>query len=116
MIKAILHLPLTGSIVGMLVLFITIQLGWIKMSWGEEGSTWLQSHLQLLFIPPTVGIMNHFDFFRANTLLLVIGLIVSTLVTCLISAKLSEWLMTWRSSQSGIKEAITCQHSSSELE
>ncbi|UOK63768.1 CidA/LrgA family protein [Paenibacillus sp. OVF10] len=51
LIQAILHLPLTGSIVGMLVLFITIQLGWIKMSWGEEGSTWLQSHLQLLFIP-----------------------------------------------------------------
>ncbi|WP_339258156.1 CidA/LrgA family protein [Paenibacillus sp. FSL R5-0713] len=116
LIQTLLHLPLTGSIVGMLVLFIAIQLGWVKMSWGEEGSTWLQSHLQLLFIPPTVGIINHFDFFRANTLLLVLGLIVSTLITCLISAKLSEWLMIWRSSHKGKKEAITCQHSSSELE
>lgn len=36
LIQAVLHLPLTGSIVGMLVLFITIQLGWIKMSLGRR--------------------------------------------------------------------------------
>ncbi|WP_440115045.1 CidA/LrgA family protein [Paenibacillus sp. QZ-Y1] len=116
MIQAILDLPLTGSIVGMLLLFVIIQLGWIKISWGEEGSSWLQAHLQLLFIPPTVGIINHFDFFRANTLLLVLGLIVSTLITCLLSAKISEWLMAWRAAHQGKKEAIACRHSSSELE
>lgn len=62
-IQSILHLPLTGSIVGMLLLFIVIQMGWVRISWGNEGSSWLQSNLQLLFIPPTVGIINHFDFF-----------------------------------------------------
>lgn len=116
LVQAVLHLPLTGSIVGMLLLFIVIQLGWIRISWGEEGSSWLQSNLQLLFIPPTVGIINHFDFFRANTLLLVLGLMVSTLVTCLLSAKISEWLMAWRSTHQGEKEAIPCSHSSSESE
>ncbi|MGF9700928.1 CidA/LrgA family protein [Paenibacillus sp. MABNR03] len=115
-VQSILHLPLTGSIVGMLLLFIVIQLGWIRISWGDEGSSWLQSHLQLLFIPPTVGIINHFDFFTANTILLVLGLILSTLVTSLLSAKISEWLMAWKSSHQGKKEANPCQHSSSEWE
>ncbi|WP_153976414.1 CidA/LrgA family protein [Paenibacillus illinoisensis] len=113
-IQSILHLPLTGSIVGMLLLFMVIQMGWIRISWGNEGSSWLQSNLQLLFIPPTVGIINHFDFFTASTILLVLGLILSTLITCLLSAKIGEWLMTWIRSHRDKKEAIPCQHSSSE--
>ncbi|MDR6727229.1 holin-like protein [Paenibacillus amylolyticus] len=111
MIQTILNLPLTGSIIGMLVLFIVIQLGWIKISWGEEGSSWLQSNLQLLFVPPTVGIINHFDFFRANTILLVLGLIGSTLITCLLSALTSHWVMAWREKHQR-KEELSCHQSS----
>ncbi len=111
MIQTILNLPLTGSIIGMLVLFIVIQLGWIKISWGEEGSSWLQSNLQVFFVPPTVGIINHFDFFRANTILLVLGLIGSTLITCLLSALTSHWIMAWREKHQR-KEELSCHPSS----
>ncbi len=36
-----LHLPVPGSIIGMLILFILLQTGVIRLSWIEIGANWL---------------------------------------------------------------------------
>ncbi|MEH7087197.1 CidA/LrgA family protein, partial [Neobacillus drentensis] len=46
-----LHLPIPGSIIGMILIFILLQTGVMKLSWIERGSNWLLDEMLLFFIP-----------------------------------------------------------------
>ncbi|ASK63774.1 murein hydrolase regulator LrgA [Virgibacillus phasianinus] len=52
-----LHIP--GSIVGLVLLFLSLQLGWIKLNWVETGAALLFSEMMLFFVPAVVGVMNY---------------------------------------------------------
>lgn len=52
-------LPIPGNLAGLGFLFAALSLGWIKMSWVEEGARWLLAELLLFFIPSAVGIVQY---------------------------------------------------------
>ncbi|MBN2908115.1 CidA/LrgA family protein [Polycladomyces sp. WAk] len=52
-------LPVPGNLAGLGFLFTALCLGWIKVSWVEEGARWLLAELLLFFIPSAVGIMQY---------------------------------------------------------
>jgi holin-like protein len=59
LISKYLHLPIPGGIVGMIILFIMLQLKIIKLEWIERGTSWLLAELILFFIPAAVGVINY---------------------------------------------------------
>ncbi|MFJ7678310.1 CidA/LrgA family protein [Peribacillus sp. NPDC097198] len=81
-------LPIPGSVIGMLILFILLQTKIIKVEWVDITSTFLVKHLAFFFIPISVSLMTMGWLFLkyglplALTLLisLIIGFIVSSLV------------------------------------
>lgn len=90
-IKNILGLAIPGSIIGMLLLFLLLLAGWFPTKWIDKGASLLLSHLPLLFIPVTVGIMEYFDLFKGKGFLSIIIVVVSTIIVMVVSALVSQW-------------------------
>lgn len=55
----LLHIPLPGSIIGMILLFLLLESGVIRLNWVEAGASWLLAELLLFFIPSAIGVMNY---------------------------------------------------------
>lgn len=86
------HLPIPGSILGLLILFILLSCHILPAKWIQEGAGFLLSTMMFFFIPAAVGIINYFDFFQGKGLLLVVVLIVSTCFVLVCSGYTSEKL------------------------
>ncbi|MRN52688.1 CidA/LrgA family protein [Paenibacillus monticola] len=99
-LQKLLHLPVPGSIVGLILLFILLIFRIVPVKWIENGSITILSYLPLFFIPATAGIVNHLDIFNGRGLVLILILIVSTILTMVTAAHSSQWLEGWSSSRS----------------
>ncbi|GLX66440.1 CidA/LrgA family protein [Paenibacillus glycanilyticus] len=85
-----LHLPVPGSILGMLLLFIMLQAKIIPRKWVESGSDWLIATMLLFFIPPAVGIIGYRQLVISSgvQIALVIGL--GTIIVMLCSGLVAQ--------------------------
>lgn len=82
-ISAALRLPIPGSILGIIVLFLLLQLRIIKLEWIDLGAKWLLAEMLLFFIPPVVGLMEYGELLRTSGLQL---LAATTLSVALVMA------------------------------
>lgn len=75
-----LHLPLPGSVLGMIVLFTLLLTGILQERWFSAATTPLLQHLSFFFIPIAVELMQWGDLFLEKGHLLFLPLVVSALV------------------------------------
>lgn len=79
-----LHLPLPGTLVGMLLLFVLLLTGIVKLEHVEQGAAILISELLLFFIPSAIGVIQYTQLFGSTGAML-LGVIVTSIVTLLLS-------------------------------
>lgn len=85
-ISYVFSLPIPGPVLGMLFLFLTLQIkDKLPDTWREAGHGIL-SHLSLLFIPAGVGVMLHWRQIANEWLAISIALIVSTTLAIISTA------------------------------
>jgi holin-like protein len=89
-IQAWSQIPIPGSIIGLLILFILLIAKVIPEKWIMDGSNFLLSIMTLLFVPATVGIMNYFHIFQGKGWLLILFMILSTVLVMLGSGFVAE--------------------------
>lgn len=65
-IQTALQLSIPGSIIGMLILFSLMTSGLIESEWVKPGASIFTRYMVLLFVPISVGLMDHFDLLLAN--------------------------------------------------
>lgn len=58
-LSAALQLHIPGSLIGMGLLFLCLQLGWIRLKWVEAGAALVFSQMILFFVPAIAGIMQY---------------------------------------------------------
>ncbi|SFE95427.1 CidA/LrgA family protein [Alteribacillus iranensis] len=80
-----LNLPLPGSIIGMLMLFLFFYTRVLRPDWVERGSQLLISHMPLLFLPATVGVISYLNLFAGVGLWLLVISLVSTILVMALS-------------------------------
>ncbi|MBT2581512.1 CidA/LrgA family holin-like protein [Planococcus sp. ISL-109] len=80
-IQTLLNLPMPGSIIGFLLLFLVLLLKIYPLEWIDVGATFLLSFLSLYFIPATVGVVEYGPLFSGKGVLLLPIVIISTLLT-----------------------------------
>ncbi|MBB6452461.1 holin-like protein [Salirhabdus euzebyi] len=80
------HIPLPGSVVGMILLFMFLMIGLIKIEWIEKLSTFQLKHLTFLFIPPIVSLFISTAFLRMMHWNVLIIIVVSSICCLLASA------------------------------
>jgi len=79
------HLKVSGSIVGMILLFILLKSGILKLHWFEGGADWLHSHLVLFFVPSAVGISQYEALMKSDGIFLLLTIVISTLAVMVIT-------------------------------
>ncbi|WP_233095975.1 CidA/LrgA family protein [Alicyclobacillus sp. SO9] len=93
LIVRVTHLHLPASLIGLVVLFLLLQLKIVKVEWFELGANLLLAEMLLFFVPSATGIVQYGGLVKTDgwRLLLVIG--ASTLCVMLISGVLTEFWM-----------------------
>lgn len=84
------NLPIPGSIIGLLLLFLLLTLNIIPENWVKDGANLLLSLMMFFFVPATVGIMNYFHIFQGKGILLVMAIILSTCLVFIGSGYICE--------------------------
>ncbi|MBB6097179.1 holin-like protein [Deinobacterium chartae] len=58
-VQRALHLPVPGSVVGMVLLWAALELRLVRLEWVEGAARSLQAILGLLFVPAGAGLVAH---------------------------------------------------------
>lgn len=86
-------LPVSGSILGLLLLFVCLLTGIIRPQWIESGTGFFQKYMPIFFIPSTVGIMNYLELFAGKGLMLIPIVVVSSMITLAFAAASSYFVV-----------------------
>jgi len=79
------HIPLPGSIIGMLLLFFCLISGLIKLEMIEDISRFLLDHLAFFFIPSGVGLLAYVGILKRNFVPLMVICFVSTILVMVVT-------------------------------
>ena len=78
-ISSVFHLPVPGSIIGLVLLFLALQFKLLRLRHISMVGNFLLANMTILFLPPAVGIMDKFQVIAPYLLpiiLVVLGAIV----------------------------------------
>jgi holin-like protein len=96
---AALHLPLPGSLVGMLVLLLLLATGLVPLAWVESSAALLTRHLAFFFIPLTVGLLGFGELFLDNGPAILTVLVVSAAIGIGLAGLASQQLASRKGSK-----------------
>lgn len=89
-LAAFLHIPLPGSVLGMILLFVLLLTGIIKLSWIEKTASFQLKHITLLFIPPMVSLFLSSGYREIFHWSIIIILMISSICCLLGTAFFAE--------------------------
>jgi len=74
----LLHMPIPGSILGMVLLFILLELKVVRLNWVDIGASWLLAELLLFFVPSAIGVMKYTALLETDGLRLLAVVLLGT--------------------------------------
>lgn len=81
----LIPLPIAGSIYGLVLLFVALATGLVKLSWVSDVADWLHKIMPLFFVAPAVAIIDVWadisDIWWKLVLLLVVAYVVTMVAT-----------------------------------
>ncbi|WP_083520726.1 CidA/LrgA family protein [Alicyclobacillus kakegawensis] len=90
LLVAYLHIPLPGSMVGCLLLFLLLSLRVVRLAWFEQGANWLLAQLLLFFVPSAVGVIQYRHLVWADGWRLFAVMAIGTLLVMGLSGLIAE--------------------------
>ena len=91
-LQRLVPLPIPASVYGLLLLFGALCLGFIKLEQVKETGHFLASILPVLFVAPTVGIIEYWGLIRSNLLPIALVLVATTVLTFGIAGRVTQSL------------------------
>lgn len=86
------HLPVPGNVVGIILLYLLLNLGVVRLEHVQEAADFLLRHLVFFFIPVAVDLMNWGGVFYRYGLALALAIVLSTALTFLATGAIAQWL------------------------
>jgi holin-like protein len=81
LINRLLKIPIPGNVIGMILLFLCLVSGIIKLEMIEDISKFLLDHLAFFFLPAGVGLISYLGVIKSNWIAIFsISCIISILV------------------------------------
>ena len=84
-LNKVVHIPLPGSIIGMVLLFLCLLFGLIKVEIIDEVTRFLLDHLAFFFIPAGVGLLGYAAILKANFIPLMVICFVTTFLVMIVT-------------------------------
>lgn len=79
-----------GSIIGIIILFLLLKIGIIKIDKVEDISNFLLDNMAIFFIPAGVSLIQSLDIISSNIIVLAMTIIISTILVMSITAIVVE--------------------------
>ena len=89
-LQRLLPVGIPGSVYGLVLLFLALCTGIVKLEQVKESGEFLRSVMPVLFVAPTVSIMENWAVIRAELLPLTLLLVSSTAVTFGVSGIITQ--------------------------
>lgn len=93
LLNLLLPLPVPASIYGMILLFVCLITGVLKLSQIEETADLLLSVMPIFFISPTVSIMSSIGMIRDQFWGVILTCIISTMVVMAVTGWVAQFVM-----------------------
>ena len=92
-LQRILPLPIPASVYGIALLFLALCFGLVKLEQVKEAGGFLSSLLPLLFVAPTVGILENWALIRNALLPMILLILASTVLIFGISGRIAQAIL-----------------------
>lgn len=86
LVEKILPFAFPASVIGMILLFICLLTGVLKIEHIQEKADFLLENMAFFFVPAGVSIINYFDVLESTWIQLVVICVISTVVTFAVTA------------------------------
>lgn len=93
LLNRIIPLPVPASIYGMVILFTALCTGLIKLSAVRETGKFLIYLLPLMFVPPTVGLMENWGVMKEFLTAIIVISLVSTVAVIAVSGHVTQFII-----------------------
>ena len=93
LVKYVLPLPIPASIYGMVILFVGLMTGHIKLSSVKEVGKFLIEIMPVMFIPAGAGLVESWSALRPICVQVVVIMFVSTIVVMVISGRVTQFVI-----------------------
>lgn len=86
-IQNIFNLPLPGTILGMLILFVLLWTKVLKVESIEKVCDFLILNMIIFFLPPAVELLEYMTLLKTGFFKIIILLIITTVITMIVTGK-----------------------------
>lgn len=91
-IQLVFNLPIPGTVLGLIFLFLALSFGIVKTEMIEDICEVLISHMSFLFIPAGVGLMTSFDMLKGKVIAFSTIIVISTFIVWIVTAYVVKFL------------------------
>jgi len=91
-IQVLFNLPIPGTVLGLIFLFLALSFGIVKTEMIEDICEVLISHMSFLFIPAGVGLMTSFDILKGKVVAFSCIILISTFIVWIVTAYVVKFL------------------------
>lgn len=92
-LNVLLPLPIPSSVYGMVILFIGLCSGVIKESHIKETADFLLLIMPIMFIGPSVGVMQNFADLSTHWFTFITLVLISTIMIMVVTGLISQYLL-----------------------
>lgn len=93
LITNVTHIPIPANVLGMLILFVLLLAGIIKLEDVQETAEFIIRHLSVFFIVPSVGIMMYLDLLSKEFIQTAVPLLASIVIGFFAAGKVTQMLI-----------------------
>ena len=83
-------IAIPGSVIGLVLLFLALQMNVLKVEQVDEVGTWLTSNMGIFFVPAGVGLMTNFGVLADTWWQLLIIMVVTTILMMIFVGKVVQ--------------------------
>ncbi|MER1955378.1 MAG: CidA/LrgA family protein [Desemzia incerta] len=83
-------IAIPGSVIGLVLLFLALQLNVLKVEQVDEVGAWLTSNMGIFFVPAGVGLMTNFGVLADTWWQLLIIMVVTTILMMIFVGKVVQ--------------------------
>lgn len=91
-LQQLLHLPIPGNVLGLILFIGSLFLKIIKLEWVEASAQFLLQHMAMFFVPLMVGTMVFLPILKQNALSIIVGLVGSSLITMAVTGWVTAYV------------------------
>ncbi len=93
LLNMLIPLPVPGSVYGMVLLFLCLVTGIVKLSQVEETANFLITIMPVMFVSPSVGLMNSYSTIADSVLVLLFICFFTTITTMSITGLIAQFII-----------------------